>query len=108
MALIAYGIFRAGWSVWLPVPSEMERSRVGNLYVYGGCALSLAAAVWSHTRGNPVWVSVCVGLPGILLAWATMNDPYHLTRHLAAVVTFPLALGGVADVIWVRGYRKRR
>ena len=105
MVLIAYGIFHAGWSVWLPGPAEMERSREGNLYVYGGCLLSLAAAVWSLTRGNPAWVSVCAGLPGIIVAWATLSDPYHLTRHLAAVVTFPLALGGVAEVIRARGYR---
>lgn len=64
MALIAYGIFRARWSLWLPVPAEMERSKVGNLYVYAGCAVSLAAAVWSYTRGNPVRVSVCVGCRG--------------------------------------------
>ena len=107
MVLIGYGIVRAGWSIWLPAPPEMERARIGNTYVYAGCALSLAAAVWSHLRGNPAWVSVCVALPGLLVGWATLGDPYHLTRHLAAVVAFPLALGGVADVLWACGRRQR-
>ena len=52
-------------------------------------------------------VTVCVGLPGILVGWATMDSPYDLKRHLAAVVAFPLALAGVAEVIRVRGGRQR-
>jgi hypothetical protein len=34
-------------------------------------------------------------------------DQHSLLRHLAAVVAFPLALGGVAEVIRVRGRRQR-
>jgi hypothetical protein len=52
-------------------------------------------------------VSVCVGLPAILVGWATMNSPYDLKRHLAAIVSFPLALAGIAEVIRVRGRRQR-
>ncbi|MDQ0664733.1 hypothetical protein QFZ35_003231 [Arthrobacter ulcerisalmonis] len=36
-----------------------------------------------------------------------LNDPYDLKRHLAAVVSFPLALAGVAEVIRDRGRRPR-
>ncbi|WP_205754645.1 hypothetical protein [Pseudarthrobacter sp. NamE2] len=75
MALIAYGIVRVDWHVWLPTPAEQEESRIGSRYIYAGCALSVTAAVWSHIRGNQVWVSVCVGLPGLLVGWATLHQP---------------------------------
>jgi hypothetical protein len=43
--------------------------------------LSFAAAAWSHVRGNAIWVTVCVGLPGVLVGWATLVKPYNLLRH---------------------------
>ncbi|UUL75641.1 hypothetical protein NG819_15845 [Pseudarthrobacter sp. Fe7] len=102
MALIAYGIVVAGWQIWLPSPAGQEESWIGSRYIFAGCGMSLAAAVWSHLRGSPAWVSICVGLPGTLVGWATLDDPCNLLRHLAAVVSFPLALAGVAEVIWAR------
>lgn len=107
MVLIGYGIVRAGWHLWLPNPALQEETWIGSRYILAGCALSFAAAAWSHLRGNPVWVSVCVALPGVLVGWAAWTDPYSLLRFLAAVVAFPLALGGAAEVIWARGYRQR-
>lgn len=107
MVLIGYGIWHAGWHIWLPAPAEQEKVWIGNRYIFAGCALSLTAAVWSHFWGNPVWVSVCVGLPGVLVGWATLDDPYHLERYFAVVVAYPLALAGVAEVIWARGRRQR-
>lgn len=93
MVLIGYGIWRAGWHIWLPSPAEQEKVWTGSLFIYAGCALSLGAAVWSHFRGNPVWGNVCVGLPWVLVGWATLDDPYDLERYLAAVVAFPLGAG---------------
>ncbi|ALV44094.1 hypothetical protein AU252_20335 [Pseudarthrobacter sulfonivorans] len=107
MILIGYGITRANWHIWLPAPAEQEEVWIGNRYIFAGCALSLAAAAWSHLRENTVWVSICVGLPGVLVGWGTLEDPYSLLRHLAAVVAFPLALAGVVEVIRVRGRRQR-
>jgi len=107
MVLIGYGIWHAGWYIWLPAPAEQEKVWVGNRYILAGSVLSIAAAVWSGARENRVWVSVCVGLPGVLVGWAMLNDPYDLKRYLAAVVSFPLALAGVAEVIRVRGRRQR-
>lgn len=107
MVLISYGILSAGWHIWLPSPAAQEESWNGSLYIFAGCAVSIAAAVWSEVRGNPVWVTVCTGLPGVLVGWATLNDPYDLKRHLAAVVSFPLALAGIAEVLWARGHRQR-
>jgi hypothetical protein len=107
IVLIGYGIVRANWHIWLPNPAEQEEVWIGSGYIFAGCALSLAAAAWSGARDNRAWVTVCVGLPGILVGWATMDSPYDLKRHLAAVVAFPLALAGVAEVIRVRGGRQR-
>jgi hypothetical protein len=107
MVLIGYGIARADFHIWLPNPAEQEETWIGGRYILAGCALSLAAALWSHLRGNPVWVTVCVGLPGILVGWAALLNPYNLMRHLAAVVAFRLALAGVAKVVRVRGRRQR-
>lgn len=106
MVLIGYGIVRADWYIWLPTPAEQEASWAGSLYILAGSALSIVAAVWSGARENRVWVTVCVGLPGALVGWATLDSPYDLKRHLAAVVSFPLALAAVAEVIRVRGRRQ--
>lgn len=106
MVLIGYGIVRANWHLWLPAPAEQEESWIGSLHIYASCALSLAADVWAGARENKVWVTVCVGLPGVLVGWATLDSPYDLKRHLAAVVSFPLALARVAALIWARGRRQ--
>ena len=66
MVLISYGIWHAGWHIWLPRSTEQEKVWIGNRYILAGSALSIAAAV----------------------------------------VTFPLALAGVAEVIRVRGRRQ--
>ncbi|WP_458113842.1 hypothetical protein M1D88_07085 [Arthrobacter sp. R1-13] len=104
MIVIAYGIARANWHLGLPGPAEQEEVWIGSRYILAGCALSVAAAVWSHLRGNAVWVTVCVAMPGVLVGWAVLQDPYNLGRHLAAVVAFPLALGGIVGVIRARGH----
>ncbi|WP_457950172.1 hypothetical protein ACTAQI_06040 [Pseudarthrobacter sp. alpha12b] len=108
MIMIACGIWQAGWHIWLPGPAEQEEVWVGNRYILAGCVLSLVAAVWSGARDNRVWVTICVGLPGAFVGWAMMDSPYDLKRYLAAVVAFPLALAGVAEVIRVRGRRQRQ
>lgn len=75
MVLISYGILRAGWHIWLPSPAGQDESWNGSLYIFAGCAVSLVAAVWSQVRGNPMWVTVCTVLPGILVGWATLDAP---------------------------------
>lgn len=107
LVLIGYGIWHAGWHIWLPRSEDQERVWIGNRYILAGSALSIAAAIWSGARDDRLWVTICVGLPGVLVGWAMMADPYDLKRHLAAIVSFPLALGGVAEVIRVRGRRQQ-
>lgn len=107
LVLIGIGLARTMFFIWAPEPAMLERARIGNLFINAGCTLSIAAAVWSMIRGNRLWVTICAGLPGILVGWAALDDPHSLLRHLAAVVAFPLALAGVAEVIRVRGSRQR-
>lgn len=107
MVLIGYGIWHAGWHLWLPAPAEQEQVRVGNRYIFAGCALSLATAVWSGARDNRILVTICAGLPGALVGWATLDSPYDLKRFVAAVASYPMALAAVAEVIRVRGRRQR-
>lgn len=106
MILIGYGIWHAGWHIWLPAQAQQEQVWSGNRYILAGSALSIAAAVWSGARDNRVWVTVCVGLPGALVGWAVLDSPYDLKRFVAAVVSYPMALAGVAEVIRVRGRRQ--
>ncbi|WP_320538092.1 hypothetical protein [Pseudarthrobacter sp. IC2-21] len=103
MTLIGYGIVRADWYLWLPTPAEQEETWIGSRFIVAGSALSLAPAVWAGVRGNPVWVTICVGLPEAFVGWAILMNLYNLSRHLAAVVSFPLALGRVVEVIRARG-----
>ncbi|KRE81366.1 hypothetical protein [Arthrobacter sp. Soil764] len=56
MVLIGYGVWHAGWHIWLPAPVEQEEVRIGNRYIFAGCALSLATAVWS-VKDTP-WVPI--------------------------------------------------
>ena len=106
MAMIGYGIWRAGWHIWLPVPADQEQVWIGNRFIFAGCALSITSAVWSGARENRLWVTICVGLPGALVGWATLDNPYDLKRYVAAVVAYPMALGGVAEFVRVRGRRQ--
>lgn len=50
MVLIGYGIWHAGWHIWLPAPAEQEKVWIGNRYIFAGCTLSLTSAV-CHTSG---------------------------------------------------------
>lgn len=58
LVLIAYGLAQTMFFIWAPEPAMLERARVGGLFISAGCALSLAAAAWSHLRDNTVWVSI--------------------------------------------------
>lgn len=107
MVLIGIGLARTLFFIWAPEPAMLEKARIGGLFIDAGSVLSLAAAIWSHLRGNRVWVTVCVAAPAILVGGTALLEPYSLMRHLAAVVAFPLALAGIAEVIRVRGRRQR-
>ena len=42
----------------------------------------------------------------VLVGWVTLDNPNDVKRHLVTVVSFPLALAGIAEVISARGRRQ--
>ncbi|WP_426226084.1 hypothetical protein [Pseudarthrobacter sp. DSP2-3-2b1] len=77
-------------------PEFIERVRVGRLVMLAGSAASLAAAIWSQVRGNPLWVTICVASPAVLVGLATMMmTPPSLTPLVAGLVALPAAVAGL-------------
>jgi hypothetical protein len=77
-------------------PEFIERLRVGRLVMLAGSATSLAAAIWSQVRGHPLWVTICVASPAVLVGLATMMmTPPSLTPLVAGAVALPAAIAGL-------------
>lgn len=88
-----------------PVPEFVEDARVGSLYLLGGSAASIAAAVWSFLRGHPHWVTVCVAAPAVVVGGVALVWPYSLLRQLVALLALPGAIAGTVGGLLDRGYR---
>ncbi|MGO4186592.1 hypothetical protein [Pseudarthrobacter sp. TAF60_1] len=77
-------------------PEFIERLRVGRLVMLAGAAMSLAAAIWSQVRGHPLWVTVCVASPAVLVGMAimimTVPSP---APQIAALIALPAAIAGL-------------
>lgn len=96
IVLTGIALERTALFVYTPVPEFIERLRVGRLSMLAGSAASLAAAIWSQVRGNPLWVTVCVASPAALVGLATMiMTPPSLTPHIAGLFALPAAIAGL-------------
>jgi hypothetical protein len=96
IVLTGIALERTAFFVYAPVPEFIERLRVGRLFMLAGSATSLAAAIWSQVRGNPLWVTVCVAAPAALVGLATMIvTPPSLTPQIAGLFALPAALAGL-------------
>lgn len=96
MVLTGVALERTAFFVYEPVPAFIERLRVGRLFMLAGSAASLAAAIWSQVRGNPLWVTICVAAPAALAGLATMiMTPPSLAPQIAGVIALPAALAGL-------------
>jgi hypothetical protein len=96
IVLTGIALERTAFFVYAPVPEFIERLRVGRLFMLAGSATSLAAAIWSQVRGNPLWVTICVATPAALVGLATMIvTPPSLTPQIAGLVALPAALAGL-------------
>jgi len=91
-----------------PVPGLEEDARVGSLYILGGSAASLAAAVWSFLRGHPYSVTACVAAPAIVVGGVALVLPYSNLRQLVALLALPGAMAGMVGGLADRGYRRTR
>lgn len=96
IVLTGIALERTAFFVYTPVPEFIERLRVGRLSMLAGSAASLAAAIWSQVRGNPLWVTICVASPAALVGLATMiMTPPSLTPHIAGLFALPAAIAGL-------------
>jgi hypothetical protein len=96
VVLTGIALERTAFFVYEPVPAFIERLRVGRLFMLAGSAASLAAAIWSQVRGNPLWVTICVAAPAVLVGLATMiMAPPSLTPQIAGLIALPAALAGL-------------
>lgn len=94
--LTGVSLERTAFFVYEPVPAFIERLRVGRLFMLAGPAASLAAAIWSQVRGNPLWVTICVAAPAALAGLATMiMTPPSLAPQIAGLIALPAALAGL-------------
>ena len=96
IVLTGVALERTAFFVYEPVPAFIERLRVGRLFMLAGSAASLAAAIWSQVRGNPLWVTICVAAPAALAGLATMiMAPPSLAPQIAGLIALPAALAGL-------------
>jgi hypothetical protein len=92
----AIALERTTLFAYAPTPEFIERLRVGRLVMLAGAAMSLAAAIWSQVRGNPLWVAVCVASPAVLVGMAIMIMTVpSLSPLIAGLIALPAALGGL-------------
>jgi hypothetical protein len=106
LVLIVIGLDRSFFIIGYraSVPEFREAARVGSLFILGGSAASLAAAVWSYLRGHPYWVTVCVAAPALVVGGIALMGPQSLLRHIGAVVALPAAVAGIIGGLLDRGH----
>lgn len=103
IVLTGVALERTAFFVYEPVPVFIERLRVGRLCMLAGSAASLAAAIWSQVRGNPLWVTICVAAPAALAGLATMiMTPPSLAPQIAGLIALPAALAGLVGGVTAR------
>jgi hypothetical protein len=96
VVLTGIALERTAFFVYEPVPAFIERLRVGRLFMLAGSAASLAAAIWSQVRGNPLWVTICVAAPAVLVGLSMMiMAPPSLAPQIAGLFALPAALAGL-------------
>lgn len=96
IVLTGIALERTAFFAYAPVPEFIERLRVGRLFMLAGSVTSLAAAVWSQIRGNPLWVTICVATPAVLVGLATMIvTPPSLAPQMTGLIALPAALAGL-------------
>lgn len=109
-ALVALSIVLTGVAVerttlyfYEPVPEFVERLRVGRLFMLAASAASIAAAIWSQLRGHPLWITVCVAAPAVLVGLATMiMTPPSTSPLVAGFVALPAAVAGLVGGLLTR------
>lgn len=99
----AIALERTTFFVYATTPEFIERLRVGRLVMLAGAAMSLAAAIWSQVRGNPLWVTVCVASPAVLVGMAIMIMTVpSAAPQIAGLIALPAAIAGLIGGLFAR------
>ncbi len=77
------------------------RDRLGNTLILAGAVLGLAAASWSRYRGHPLWVTLLVAVPAMVIAGTNLVAGDSLLPHIAALATVPLGVAGITGGVVV-------
>lgn len=92
----ALAVERTTFFAYATTPEFIERLRVGRLVMLAGAAMSLVAAIWSQVRGHPLWVTVCVASPALLVGIAimimTVPSP---APQIAGLIALPATVAGL-------------
>ena len=87
------------------VTNAFARDQIGNTLILAGAVLGLAGAGWSRHRGDPLWVTVTVAVPAVVIGGLNLVVGDSLLPHIAALAAVPLAVVGVIG--GVVGQRRR-
>ncbi|SKB38915.1 hypothetical protein SAMN05660473_00477 [Arthrobacter sp. 49Tsu3.1M3] len=87
------------------VTNAFARDQIGNTLILAGAVLDLAAAGWSRHRGDPLWVTVTVAVPAVVIGGLNLVVGDSLLPHIAALAAVPLGVVGVIG--GVVGQRRR-
>lgn len=89
------------------VTNAFARDRLGNTLILAGAVLGLAAAGWSRYRGDPLWVTVMVAVPAVVIGGLNLVVGDSLLPHIAALAAVPLGVAGVIGGVVVGTHRIR-
>ncbi|TFD24238.1 hypothetical protein [Cryobacterium sp. TMS1-13-1] len=93
IALMYTGLKKTGY--FEPTGEALELDRVGKLQIYAASAALLVAACWARMLLTPIWACILVASPAVLVGGLTLIFDNSLFPHLAALVTFPVAVAGL-------------
>ena len=93
LILLGKGVGQTGY--FEPTAEALERARVGDLLIFAGSVTTFAAAGWARWMHTPNWACVLVAAPAFLIGGLTLLYGGSLLPQLAALVAFPVGLGGL-------------
>lgn len=93
VALMYTGLDKTGY--FEPTTEAILSDRVGKRQIYAASAALLVAAGWARMMRTPIWACILVASPAVLVGGLTLVFDNSLFPHLAALVTFPVAVAGL-------------
>jgi hypothetical protein len=105
IALMYTGLDKTGY--FEPTRDAILADRVGKLQIYAASVALLVAAGWARMMLTPVWACILVASPAVLVGGLTLVFENSWFPHIAALVTFPLAVAGlIGGLVLARPLRR--